>query len=95
MLLETCHYLFCGIVRTQTDVKLCKQGGLSYTRVHKLLLQMLAELGLDPKCYTVLGLVVLLQLLVQEFLIDCLSDMDVGGVKMPWRADFVYLKPWV
>ena len=34
--------LFRGIVHSKNRVKLCAQGGLSYTRVHELLLEKLA-----------------------------------------------------
>ena len=44
-------HLFRGIVRTKNGVKLHAQGRLSYTWMRELLLEKLAHVGLDPKCY--------------------------------------------
>ena len=45
------QHLFRGIVRTKNGVKLRSQGGLSYSRMRGLLLEKLAQVGLDPKKY--------------------------------------------
>lgn len=44
-------HLFRGIVRSKNGVRLRAQGGLSYTRMRELLLEKLAQVGLDPKNY--------------------------------------------
>ena len=43
--------LFRDIIHTKNGVKLRAQGRLSYTQMRELLLEKLAHLGLDPKCY--------------------------------------------
>ena len=44
-------HLFRGIIRTKNGVKLRPKGSLSYTRMRELLLEKLAQVGLDPKDY--------------------------------------------
>ena len=45
------HYVKLAIVRPKNGVRLHAQGGLSYTRMHELPLEKLAQVGLDPKSY--------------------------------------------
>jgi hypothetical protein len=45
------QYLFRGITRTKSGVKLRKKGGLSYTRMRELLLEKIVAIGLNPKLY--------------------------------------------
>ena len=43
--------LFRGIVHTKQGEKLRASGGISYSRLRELLLEKIAELGMDPKLF--------------------------------------------
>ena len=44
-------FLFRGILNTKLGARLRPSGGLSYTRVRELVLEMLAKIGLDRSRY--------------------------------------------
>ena len=62
--------------------------GVAWGRGYEMLLEKLAEVGLDPKSYEIHSLqaVMPLWLLIQEFQTDFLSDMVAGKVRMPTMA---------
>lgn len=82
-------HLFRGIVHSKNGVRLHAQGGLSYTRMHELQLEKLAQVGLDPKktmVSTVFGLVVPLQLRMLGYRTGSSSSMAAGRVRTPKMA---------